>query len=150
MVTEEFDSKKKPPPVMAKPVQPRSPAFDYFNPDIRKVAVEVVSDGSDFTPSCEGSSCVSEVFANIPSGLDLVHNSSCVVDCGFSMKLPAGYKCRVESLNPSLFLSVVDCQRFKLNVFNAGDTVRLKDRQKIAKIWVEPVYLFEWIVRDKT
>lgn len=131
-----------------RPLLPRSPAVEYSSPTLHQVAVEVASDEKYFLPSCEGASCISEVCANIPSNLVLSQNSSCVVDCGFSMKLPAGYKCRAESLNPSLFVSIVECPRFKLNVFNVGETVRLIDRQKIAKIWIEPVYLFEWIVRE--
>jgi hypothetical protein len=136
--------------VRINPLLPHNHASDYFNPKINQVAVEVTWDDRDFMPSCEGTSCVSEVSANIPSSeLFLVHNSSCVIDCGFTINLPAGYKCRAESLNPSLFIQIVECPRFKLNVFNAGEAVRLIDRQKIAKIWIEPIYLFEWIVRDK-
>jgi len=145
----EKSEEKKASSIRANPKLTRSPAKDYFNPNINQVAVEVSSDDKVFLPSSDGP--VSEICVNIPSSeLTLVHNSSCVVDCGFSLTLPAGYRCRVESLHPSLFVSLVGCPRFKLNVFNTGDKLRLIDRQKIAKIWIEPIYLFEWIVKGET
>jgi len=126
---------------------PASPATGYSRPEINKVAVSIDFDDEDFVPIySEGSSA--DVLANLPSGdLVLPHGGSEIVDCGISLKMPAGYKVCASSSIPGVFLSLMDAKRIKLNAFNAGEKVILRHKQKIAKIWIEPVYFFEWITK---
>jgi hypothetical protein len=69
------------------------------------------------------------------------------LDCGFTITLPAGYRCRVSSHASSFVLDTVDSKRFKVNLINLGEETILNDRQAIGRLWVEPVYFFEWITR---
>lgn len=131
------------------PRLPGTPAKGYFCPELKNVAIEIESDGEEFMPS-EGKSCIAELVVNIPeSKLTISSGGSAVVDCGFSIKIPAGYRYRTESMVPGLFVSSLDSPRFKLNVFNFGDIHTLTHGQKIARMWIEPVYFFEWIVRQQ-
>ena len=127
---------------------PKSPAFGYFNPDMRKVSVVVENDEEDFIPAYSSGSDYADLLANIPEGeLNFPEGSFKIIDCGVGLELPAGYRCRVSSHISNLFVELTDSKRLKLKVFNAGEKVRLIHKQKIAKIWVEPVYLFEWITK---
>lgn len=126
----------------------RSPAKNYHRPEFFKVAVELKADEDAFLPSEASADGSVEVFANIPSGkLLLTRGSSAVVDCGFSMTLPAGYRSRVSSCGPWLLADLVDSKRFKLNIVNLGGDTILNDRDPVGRLWVEPVYFFEWIER---
>ena len=150
MTNERWGSERKHPPAAVSPRLPHSPAMDYFCPSLKHVGVEIVADEGDFVPSCYEGLPAADIFGNIPSGeLFLSRNSSVTLDCGFSLKVPAGYRCRAESLSPSVFMSIVDSSRFKLELFNAGEGVRLINKQKIAKIWIEPVYFFELIIKER-
>ena len=150
MSKERWKSERKNPAVSVRPKLPHSPAKDYFFTDMKQVGVEVVSDEPDFNPLFVDGSSLAEVFFNSPSeNLLLTSNSSSIVDCGFSIKIPPGYRCRAESINPSLFITTVDSSRFKLNIFNAGEELRLIHKQKVARIWIEPMYLFELIIKEK-
>lgn len=125
-----------------RPVSIKSPAQDFFQPSLKRVGVKISSDEPDFVPMCEEGSDHAFVFANIPANLILSENASFIMDFGFSIELPPGYRCRAESLLPSIFVSSVDSSRFKLTLFNAGTKVVLKHKQKIAKIWIEPIHMF--------
>ena len=126
---------------------PSSPATGYSRPEINKVAVSIEFDDEDFAPNySEGSSA--DIFANLPSGdLFLTPGASEVVDCGVSLKIPAGYRICVSSSIPGTFFNLIDSKRLKLNVFNAGEKATLRHKQNIGKIWIEPVYFFEWITK---
>lgn len=127
---------------------PPNPASGYAKPDIRKVAVEVECDDDDFVPAYDPGCDYANLIANIPSGsVRIAGGGTVVVDCGISLDMPAGYRCRVSGSTPGLFLELVDAKRIKVHAFNAGDEVILQDRQIIGKIWVEPVYIFEWITK---
>lgn len=127
---------------------PHSPAKSYNKPDIFKVAVELDADEPAFSPSEAASDGSVRVCANIPSSrLSLPQGGSAIIDCGFSMNLPPGYRSRVSSCHPSLLAELVDSKRFKLSILNLGEDTILIDREPIARLWVEPVYFLEWIER---
>lgn len=127
---------------------PPNPASGYSRPDIRKVAVEVECDDDEFIPVYEPGCDHANLLANIPSGsLRIASGGTVVVDCGISIDMPPGYRCRVSGGVPGLFIELTDSKRVKVHVFNAGDEVVLQDRQMIGKISVEPVYIFEWITK---
>lgn len=127
---------------------PPNPALGYARPDIRTVAVEIEGDEDYFLPSCEAGSDFAFLFANLPSGdLEMVSGGAIVIDCGLSMKAPQGYRFRISSEVPGLFLELLDANRIKVHAFNAGSNLTLIHKQKIGKISIEPVYFIEWITK---
>lgn len=136
------------PYVRAIPKVPASPAKNYSRPEISKVSVLLEADDKAFIPASLGVDGSAVIIANIPSGsLCLPRGGTVVVDCGFSVVLPPGYRCRVSSRVPGLILDTVDSKRFKVNVTNLGDETNLNDRDPIGRLWIEPIYFFEWITR---
>ena len=134
--------------VYASPTLPRSPATGYNKPDLKKIAVSISSDEIDFVPSYPAGSNEADLLANIPSGTLLFSKGGCnVVDCGFSLEVPVGYRVRVSSLLDNLFLNLLEASRIKVNAINLGEELILHHKQKIGKIWIEPVYFFEWIMK---
>jgi len=121
---------------------PKSPAMDYVRPEIRKVAANISADDDFFLPRCSSPDGRAEVFANVSESIELEHGAMTVVDCGFEMTLPAGYRISACGISERLFVSLLDSKRIKVSVFNSGDKCVLQDRQTIAKIWIEPVYFF--------
>lgn len=130
--------------VLVNPIAKENLAKNYFQPNLKHVVVKIEPDDPDFYPKCQEENCeFAFVFANIPSNLNLYKNESFTMDFGFSVDVSKGYRIRAESLISSLFVFSVDSSRFKLNLFNFGDDLVLKHKQKIAKIWIEPIYLFK-------
>lgn len=140
--------RREPPVPRARPRPMGTPAKDYSRPEVLKVAVEIKADSEDFRPSpcdAEGSS---GIVANIPGGeIAIPHCGSAVIDCGFGMRLPPGYRCRVRSYMSSLAFEVVDLKRFKVHATNLGEETILRHGESIGRIWIEPVHLLEWITR---
>lgn len=127
---------------------PNSPASGYSKPDIRKVAVDIESDDDDFVPRYSLGGTAAGLLANIPSGsLKLTTGSTAVLDCGISLAMPPGYKCRVSSNISGLFFTILDSNRIRLNIINVGEDLILSHKQLVGKIWVEPVYFFDWITK---
>lgn len=125
-----------------------TPAKNYSRPEISKVSVFLEVDSPEFAPSSNGLDGSALIFANIPDGtLVLPRGGTKVVDCGFTVSVPAGYRCRVSSNLHGVILEAVDSKRFKVNVINLGDETTLNNRDAIGRLWVEPVYFFEWITR---
>lgn len=125
-----------------------TPAKNYSRPEISKVSVVLEYDDPDFAPVSHGTDGSASIFANIPDGsLTIPKGGSRVIDCGFTVSLPAGYRCRVSSAVNGILIDTVDSKRFKVNVVNLGDETTLNDRDAIGRLWVEPVYFFEWITR---
>jgi len=141
--------KRDPPLPRANPRLPDSPAKGYSRPEITKVAVAIESDEADFMPTSSAADGSAGIVANIPSGsVVMPEGGSLVVDCGFAVEMPKGYRCRVASSIKGVFLEVVDSKRFKVNAINLGRETILHDRESIGRIWIEPVHFFEWITRD--
>lgn len=133
----------------AVPRFPESPAKSYWHPDPRRVSAGIRPDEEEFIPHKDEDGLF-HLVANIPSSvLRVPKDASMIVDCGFEANLPAGYRMKVESVDPNLFVSLTDSPRVKLNVFNSGPEQTLTHMQKIAKILIEPIYFLEWIVEDK-
>lgn len=143
------DNWKSDPPIpRAVPRSSTTPAKDYSRPSVVKVAVAIKGDSEEFLPAACDPSGACEIIANIPSGeTRMTEGSMAVIDCGFSIETPPGYRCSVSSLVPGLILEIVDAQRFKVNAINLGQTTILKDRDVIGKIWIEPVHFFEWVTK---
>ena len=139
-----WSSKK--PKVFVSPRLPKSPAEGYEKPEINKVAVRISSDEDDFIPAYTDFNCA-DLIANLPNNLFLSHGSCEIIDCGFSLEIPSGYKVCASSSISNIFLNIVDSNRIKVNVLNLGKELILQHKQKIGKIWIEPVYFFDWITK---
>lgn len=136
-------------PNCAVPRLKESPAKSFFNPEIRRVSIVASTDDVDFAPP-SGDSRYADLLANMPEGSkNIPRNGSAVIDCGLEVRLPAGYRLRVESANASFVVSLLDSPRLKLNIFNMGDEMVLTHKQRVAKIWIEPVYFMEWVLEGK-
>lgn len=132
----------------AAPKASYNPAKNYSHPEISKVSVFLEADEDAFVPLPAGVDGSAFISANIPSeSLSIPRGGSVIVDCGFAVTLPPGYRCRVSSSVPGILLDIVESKRFKVNAVNLGDETTLKDRETIGRLWVEPVYFFEWITR---
>lgn len=132
----------------ATPVPQTSPVKGYPTHDARRVPVAIESDSEEFGPSDAAPDGSVSIFANIPSGsIRMTEGASVVVDCGFSIEIPMGYRCRVSSSVPGVMLDMVDSKRFKVNAINLGGETILHDRESIGRVWIEPVHFFEWITR---
>jgi dUTPase len=146
-------------------VLPKSPLKNYQPPLLHKVATEIVVDDLAFVPKyCNPDSAVVDLVANIPDDhtgqrrVALSHRSTVVIDCGFSVKLPYGYKAVIkanqELANHGLIMSagpqVVDSgqkDRVTVTVTNVGkEIVVINHQDKVAQMWIEPVYLFDWVL----
>lgn len=126
---------------------PPNPAVGYVKPEIKKVAVKIKADSEDFIPVYSDKN-VADLFVNLSSeSLEMTTGSSEEVDCGFELEMPNGYKLCISSCVPGLFLNLFDSNRVRLNILNFGKKTILKNKQLIGKIWIEPVYFFDWITK---
>lgn len=137
---------------------PDCSASKYYKPEINSVFTKIESDDIYFIPKYENStSSCADIFANIPdkSCSAVAQFSHCLIDCGFSIKISSGYKICFELdplwSNKGLMLvgsSYIDpdiLQRLKLNVLNLGQNqIIINNKDKIGKIWIEPIYFFDW------
>jgi len=144
-------------------VAPTSSAKDWDHPLLHNVATKIVVDDPMFVPKyqTDGSACV-DLVANIEEDvagnkrLALSHRSTVVVDCGFSMELPAGYK-SVISVRSSMAKhglivtngpGIIDSDyrgRVQVIVTNVGkEIVVIEHGDRFAQMSVEPVFTFEW------
>jgi hypothetical protein len=138
-----------PPLPKAKPKATKTPAKEYSRPGISKVAVALKIDDPSFAPGTSDRYGMSMVFARIPSGqVRISEGGSVVIECGFGLELPPGYRVRVSSLFANLFVEVNNLDMFRLHVTNLSDETILKDREQIGLIWIEPVCFFDWIHKD--
>jgi hypothetical protein len=129
----------------AKPKQAKTPAKEYSRPELVRVSVSLEVDDPSFAPSPSDQFGVSTVSARIPSGSMRLSEGGCaVVDCGFGVVVPPGYRVRASCLVPGLLVDVHETNRFRLSVVNLGDETILNDGQQIGSIWVEPVCFFDW------
>lgn len=130
----------------ATPRRARTPAKEYNRPEVQRVSVGLEVDDPYFSPSPADPNGFSRVRASISSGSIVIpEGGQAVVDCGFGMGLPPGYRVRASSLVPGLMVEVLDLRGFRLSVVNLGAETILNDGQEIGSIWVEPVCFFDWI-----
>lgn len=141
---------------------PPCPAQDYTQPSFHKVATKIVADDPMYVPGYQtpGSACV-DLVANITEEggvLRLPHRGCYVVDCGFSMELPAGYKAEISArsswASKGLLVANAPGQvdtdyrgRVRVAVLNAGkEIIVINHGDRIAQMSIAPVYLFDWIL----
>lgn len=141
----------------AKPVVKDSLAASYLNPNLYSVATKIVVDDLEFLPRYQtaGAACV-DLKAYIKEKITLPHRCTEVIDCGFSMQIPPGYKACVSArsglASKGLIISNSPGQidsdyrgRVKVIATNVGkEIIVIEPGFRIAQMWIEPVYTFDW------
>lgn len=131
---------------------PNCVAKDYYTPSITKIATKIHPDNADFIPSYSKGSSSADIRANISEGkIYLYKNAYAVIDCGFSLEIPPGYKMSAHTdcdiLKRGIFLRDIinEDKRIKVLLINNGDSVFIINHKDIiGKISIEPAYYFEW------
>lgn len=114
--------------------------------------VEIFLDSLEFNPVTEND--CAWVMANVPMGISgikmvsLSHRNSSNIDCGFSVKIPDGYKLVVELLSHfkdrglEIYNNVLTGEsRLSFNVRNVGrEIVVVNNRDRVAFLRIEPIY----------
>ena len=131
----------------------KSIAEDYYSPNVQKILTKIIPDEPDFVPKYNSNSTCADLMANISDKeLKLSGNQSAVVDCGCSMEIIQGYRVRVQThpnwVNKGLFVSTsfIEGQgRIKIFVINIlNELLKISHKDKIAQIFIEPIYFFDW------
>jgi dUTPase len=137
---------------------PNCSANSYYQPLLNKVSTKIEFDEEFFMPKYQDKdSACADVYANCKDKRQIAisHLGALSLDCGFSIQISNGYKIRFELdsfwSNKGLILSETNCAcsgnstRIKLGLLNIGEKqIIINHKDKIAKIWIEPVYFFEW------
>lgn len=128
-----------------------------FSKGFKKVPTKIKADDPSYIPvyQTDGSVCA-DLVANLPAPLALPYRTTEIVDCGFSMELPPGYKavtCARSSLaKKGLIVTNAPGQidtdyrgRVKVLVTNVGkEIITISHGDRFAQIALEPVYIFKW------
>jgi hypothetical protein len=140
-----------------------SPIKDYVQPKLGNVVTKIQAADPSFVPDL--TPCPEVVLkAFIPlmvsetQSQSLTFRSSVVIDCGFSLELPASYRVRVNYL-PELLMRggySAACEqhtsgmfRMKVWLHNLGrEILVIKHGDPIAIMTVEPTYFFDWVDID--
>lgn len=154
-------SEEKEKTVLASPIMERTPAADYAEPSLTKVATNIVAEDESFIPkeSFPGSPAV-DLKANLKANdglnprVSLSHRSTAVVDCGFKLTLPPGYRAYVQPkknlAERGLMVASTYFEReseVKVTVINIGrEILYIEPGQIFAEMTVQPVYAFRWII----
>lgn len=132
---------------------PKSPTDNYKEPNLIRVLTDIKFDDEYFIPKYSNNSTRAEIYACVPNESMMINQyGMCVVDCGFSIKIMEGYRacfCLDSNLsglviNGSNHIEPNEICRVKITVVNVGEKIVIKNKQTIGKIWIEPVYFFDW------
>lgn len=144
---------------------PPCPAKQLEVPNLFKIKTKIVADDPMFVPKYQtaGSACV-DLIANLKELergiIQLPYRATVLVDCGFSMELPYGYKATVSARSglAAKGLVVVNAPgqidsdyrgRVKVILGNVGkEIIVINHGDRIAQMAIEPVYTFDWLVSE--
>jgi dUTPase len=140
------------------PVVNKSLAAEYSVPNILNIATNISVEEDIFVPVYKDSN-MADVRVVVPAlnhqgvqAVRLNHRTVQVLDCGFNIKVPEGFRVKAEAkkawANRGLFVShcYVENDRLKLMITNIGQETPLvvSHKESIAQIWLEPIYFFEF------
>ena len=154
--------KKQKPRVVAEASPVSSGLQNWSCPKIESVCTKIKVDEECFMPLYSEGSTLSKLFANLSQKEEdytgekytrIPSRGVVQIDCGFTLDLPVGFKARFsvdeELSSRGLFLVSPNQMvegRVVLNLMNLGkEFMMIKHKDIIAQMWVEPVYLFEWV-----
>ena len=134
---------------------PNCVAKDYYTPCINKISTKIYPDSVEFIPSYFESNSKADIRANIPEKqIKLNKNGCAIIDCGFCMEVPAGYKLSIytpcELLKKGIFIKDIVHENKRIKVLlinNNNDFFVINHKDLIAQICLEPVYYFEWEIQ---
>lgn len=135
----------------------------------QKVLCKILVDDPMFLPQYQtDGSANCDLVANIPQNangvkqITVVHRGTVLIDCGFSIEVPPGYKANVmarsgwatKGLIVTNGIGQIDSDyrgRVKVIVTNVGaqNPVVIQHGERIAQMSIDPVYTFNWEVVDK-
>ena len=130
---------------------PSCVAKNYYVPSINKILTAIKPDDPDFIPVYFDDS-KADIKANIPEKeLKINKGGHAIIDCGFYLEVPSGYKISVSTkinyLNNKVFVRDIinDNNRIKILVINSDENVvTISHKDTIGQIYIEPIYFFEW------
>ena len=136
-----------------------SPATNYSTPNLFTVATEISAVEPEFMPVYTETNAA-DVRAIVPYDivyktqvLRLHHRGTVVLDTGVNLKIPAGFRingtAKKDLAAKGLFVSQVFLEedgRLKIIATNIGtdNPIIISQKSVVAKIWLEPVYFFDW------
>ncbi len=156
----ELDDDKPKVEVHVKP--DKCPAKDYHSPSFHKVETNITPDSEKYIPTYGLGSTEADLFANLEKEISIGSSSCLVVDCGFSLDVPTGFRIKIDSninlknkgvlanhfLDESCYNKKSDLHsgiRIKVSLINISkESITIYKDDKIATISIEPVYVFDW------
>ena len=138
--------------VQVTPRAPKSPATDYTQPQLQKIATKLLVDAPKYVPQATESSAVL-LRAKLDTVLRLPHRAIATIDAGCSVALPAGYKANFavggRYSRRGLFVISGKCdypKNVEVTVINLGrEIVQLEDGDDFVEMTLEVTYWFDWI-----
>lgn len=136
----------------------KTKAKDYTAPNLFKIAVEILADDPEWMPVYTDPNWA-DVKVIVPvlnhqgvQALRLNHRTTETLDCGFTLKIPAGFRLiwgtKPRWTRRGLLVSdaYLENDRLKLMITNIGhETPLIIDHKEIiAHIGLAPVYFFDW------
>jgi|LakMenEpi03Aug12_release.lakeMendotaPanAssembly.Ray.scaffolds.fasta_scaffold205933_3 dUTPase len=132
---------------------PNCAAKDYYSPSINKILTKIVPDNPDFVPVYNDYH-KADIKANTLEQIKIHKGGHSVIDCGFSLEVPLGYKIcastNLDNIKKGIFIRDVinENNRIKILIINNGqDTLLINNKDVIGQIYIEPVYFFEWEIQ---
>lgn len=133
---------------------PGCSAKNFYEPSVKKVLTKITCKDDFFYP--KNNNNFVDLYANCSDrkSIAMRHFSSEVIDCGFRIKTCAGYKvcfCLDKKwsekgiiISGSNYLESQEECDFKFNILNINENlIVINHKDKIGKMWLEPVYMFE-------
>ena len=154
------------------PVIPTPTAKAYTEKQSRRVSTPIVADSSEFIPEykTKGAACC-DLKASIPPDINgnrilrLMPGHTQLVDCGFSMALPAGYEAQIRAKSGWASKGIIvtnatdeqeggtidDDYRLRIKVIltNVGkQIININHMERVAQMAVKPVWYFDFDATD--
>lgn len=136
---------------------PRCSAINYF-PKINLVSTKITAKSDEFIPKYENAdSSFAFIMACLEEEISLPPGGSALISCGFSIQISKGYKAKISIVsdlaNKGLiikdeFLDLDSSYKDEVKIYflNTSDNlIKIYNKMKIAKIWAEQIFYFDWI-----
>lgn len=136
---------------------PHCSVLNYF-PKINLVSTKINAISDEFIPKYENSdSSFAIILACLEEEVSLPPGGSELISCGFSIQISKGYKAKIsidsDLANKGLvikdnFLELDSNHKDEVKIYflNTSDNfVKIYNKMKIAKIWAEQIFYFDWI-----
>ena len=124
-------------------IMPRSPVRHYQPPMLHNIATKIVVDDMQFLPKYQDNAAYADLMAS--HDIQLAAEGTAIVDCGFYMEIPSGYKVVVRSKTSLHVVEWENSHAFEVTVYNPGPSEQEREWGSVfAQMHLEPVYRFDW------